>query len=67
MASSKPKYARKNANMTNTNTYALYAEDQEYVNMEYERYFVRCVMEARIFSIDEYTIGIHIPEILIYL
>jgi hypothetical protein len=53
--------------MTNTNIYASYVEDQDYVSMECERYFVRCVMEVRIFSIDEYTIGIHIPEILIYL
>jgi hypothetical protein len=53
--------------MTNTNIYALYVEVQDYVNMECERYFVRCVMGAFIFSIDEYTIGIHIPEILIYL
>jgi hypothetical protein len=57
----------KSANMTNINTYDLYAEDQDYVSMECERYFVRCVMGDHIFSLDGYTFGIHIPGILIYL
>ena len=48
--------------MKNINIYALYAEGQVFVNMEYENAFVKCVMGVLIVNIINYTTQNYRPK-----